>query len=145
MRHLPVLLALVLLGCPAPDDEPDYVPEVLGRCAAFEPLRKPLFGDTHIHTRLSLDANLQGTRMSPRQAYRFARGEEVGIHPFDAAGEPLRQVRLERPPAMEGRALSMVLIPSAQKGEERNSQRAQAGKAEGNNSNEKEELADAKT
>jgi hypothetical protein len=60
------------------------------------------------------------------------------------ADELKDEVRLERPPAMEGRALSMVLIPSAQKAEERNLQRA-ANRADGNNSNQKEELADAKT
>ena len=46
---------------------------------------------------------------------------------------------------MEGRALSMVLIPSVQKSEERNSQRASDNRPPGNNSSEKEELADAKT
>jgi hypothetical protein len=67
------------------------------RCLAHDPLRRAYFGDTHIHTALSLDANLQGTRLTPTDAYRFARGEAVGIQPHDAAGNPLRTVQLARP------------------------------------------------
>ena len=36
-----------------------------------------LWGDTHVHTAMSLDAGLFGTTLRPEQAYRFARGEEV--------------------------------------------------------------------
>jgi hypothetical protein len=35
------------------------------------------FGDTHVHTALSADAGGSGTRLLPRDAYRFARGEQV--------------------------------------------------------------------
>ena len=35
------------------------------------------WGDTHLHTGLSLDAGLFGNILSPEDAYRFARGEEV--------------------------------------------------------------------
>jgi len=38
---------------------------------------RPLWGDSHLHTNLSMDAALFGNRLSPREAYRFARGEEV--------------------------------------------------------------------
>ncbi len=38
---------------------------------------RPLWGDSHLHTVLSMDAGLIGNRLSPRDAYRFARGEEV--------------------------------------------------------------------
>lgn len=88
-----LLFTLVAYAC----DDARYVPEQLGRCADFDPLRRPLFGDTHVHTSFSLDANLQGTRLDPRDAYRFARGEEVGIQPYDAEGEPLRTTRIDRP------------------------------------------------
>jgi hypothetical protein len=66
-------------------------------CAAFDPLRRPFFGDLHVHTALSLDASTQDTRNRPRDAYRFARGEPMGIQPYDAAGRPQRTVRLGRP------------------------------------------------
>ncbi|MCB1489163.1 MAG: DUF3604 domain-containing protein [Bauldia sp.] len=35
------------------------------------------FGDTHVHTALSADAGGAGTTLGPRDAYRFARGEQV--------------------------------------------------------------------
>ncbi len=66
-------------------------------CAHRDPLRQPFFGDLHIHTRHSLDASTNGTRTSPRDAYRFARGERIGLHPFDAEGKALRSVRIDRP------------------------------------------------
>lgn len=67
------------------------------RCLTYERDRMPLFGDLHVHTRLSLDANLQGTRLGPADAYRFARGEEVGLQPYTADGTALRHLKLERP------------------------------------------------
>ncbi|WP_170336624.1 DUF3604 domain-containing protein [Ruegeria arenilitoris] len=48
------------------------------------------FGDTHVHTSLSADAGGGGTRLMPRDAYRFARGEQV----ISNTGQP---VKLERP------------------------------------------------
>lgn len=36
-----------------------------------------LWGDQHLHTNLSLDARAAGVLLSPSDAYRFARGEEV--------------------------------------------------------------------
>ncbi len=36
-----------------------------------------LWGDTHVHTTLSMDAGAFGNRLTPEDAYRFARGEEV--------------------------------------------------------------------
>ena len=38
---------------------------------------RPYFGDTHLHTSFSMDAGAFGARLPPRDAYRFAKGEEV--------------------------------------------------------------------
>lgn len=49
-----------------------------------------LWGDTHLHTNLSLDARAFGVTVSPADAYRLARGEEITT----THGEP---IRLSRP------------------------------------------------
>ena len=51
---------------------------------------RPLWGDSHLHTSLSMDAGLFGNRLPPSEAYRFARGEEV----VSSSGQ---SVRLSRP------------------------------------------------
>jgi hypothetical protein len=51
---------------------------------------RPFFGDTHLHTSFSMDAGAFGARIGPRDAYRFARGEEVTA----SSGQP---VKLSRP------------------------------------------------
>ena len=38
---------------------------------------RPFFGDTHLHTSFSMDAGAFGARLGPKDAYRFAKGEEV--------------------------------------------------------------------
>ena len=38
---------------------------------------KVLWGDTHLHTDMSMDAGAYGNRLGHEQAYRFAKGEEV--------------------------------------------------------------------
>src|SRR6476619_2968473 len=50
----------------------------------------PLFGDTHLHTAYSMDAGAFGARLTPRDAYRFARGEALTSN----TGQP---VKLSRP------------------------------------------------
>ncbi len=35
------------------------------------------WGDTHLHTSMSMDAGAFGARLTPEDAYRFARGEEL--------------------------------------------------------------------
>jgi hypothetical protein len=51
---------------------------------------RPLFGDTHLHTSVSMDAGAFGARLGPRDAYRFAKGREI----TSSTGQP---VKLSRP------------------------------------------------
>jgi len=51
---------------------------------------RPLFGETHLHTTLSMDAGTFGAILGPRDAYRYARGEEITSN----TGQP---VRISRP------------------------------------------------
>lgn len=50
---------------------------------------QPLFGDTHLHTAVSLDAGTMGARLSPADAYRFARGEQI----IASSGIPVQLTR----------------------------------------------------
>ncbi|MBP6830151.1 MAG: DUF3604 domain-containing protein [Deltaproteobacteria bacterium] len=72
-------------------------PDTHVACRRRNPLREPFFGDLHVHTGLSFDAASWGTRARPRDAYRFARGESVGLAPYDADGRATRTARLTRP------------------------------------------------
>ena len=67
------------------------------RCRDFTLERRPFFGDTHVHTKYSLDASTQGTRTTPAEAYQFAKGARIGIQPWSDSGEPLRTTALARP------------------------------------------------
>ncbi len=51
---------------------------------------RPYFGDTHLHTGFSMDAGVWGATLTPRDAYRFARGEQVR----SSTGQP---TKLSRP------------------------------------------------
>ena len=50
---------------------------------------RPLWGDTHLHTGLSVDAGLFGARLGLDDAYRFARGEQV----MASSGQPVKLAR----------------------------------------------------
>ena len=84
-------------GCGAPDPPAPPAPAAAPVCARRDPLRQVFFGDLHVHTARSMDAFTGETRTTPDEAYRFARGEEVGLPPLDADGRGTRRVRLERP------------------------------------------------
>lgn len=96
--HLSLLYMLLLAACSTSSSEPyvcnDCVPQT---CDDYDPLRQPFFGDSHVHTTLSYDANVRGTRLGHQAAYRFARGEAIGIQPYDEEGNAMRTIRRDRP------------------------------------------------
>ena len=91
MRHYSrlalVSVALMTAGVAtaAESDGAPYSPYV----AQKYPTR-PYFGDTHLHTAASFDAGAFGARLTPRDAYRFARGEQI----MASSGQP---AKLSRP------------------------------------------------
>ncbi|MEM7079330.1 MAG: DUF3604 domain-containing protein [Pseudomonadota bacterium] len=73
---------LGLMGCGP--EQPQEAPSVESASAAHttanvvrNPDRNVYFGDTHIHTILSFDAYLMGTRRTPDEAYEFAKGAAI--------------------------------------------------------------------
>jgi len=83
-------------GTPQQAEEPvvtDAAPAAAPKPAA-EPEpgipRQAWFGDTHVHTGWSADAGMDGARLSPDDAYRFALGQEVTSN----TGQP---AKMERP------------------------------------------------
>jgi len=89
VRALALLATLLCLGFARTEErEP---------CAHHDPLRRPFFGDLHVHTAFSFDGWGQGTRGTPRDAYAFAKGASLGIQPWDEKGQAVRRVQLRRP------------------------------------------------
>jgi hypothetical protein len=96
-----MLVALLTLGAGTTLAQ-DPVPPAEGLEHAFKPQKhfspyagrnfptQVYWGDTHLHTGMSMDAGAFGARLSPEDAYRFARGEEL----TSSTG---LQVRLGRP------------------------------------------------
>jgi hypothetical protein len=98
-RGRAALLVVAAAVCPgaSPGEPPYAVTEAREPCAAHDPQRNLYFGDLHVHTTFSQDASTQGTRNTPRDAYRFARGERIGLQPYDDRGRPLRSLQIGRP------------------------------------------------
>jgi hypothetical protein len=85
---------LALAGDPLPPEE--SLEQAFPERKVFSPYAgrnfptRALWGDTHLHTALSMDAGAFGARLTPEDAYRFAKGAEL----VSSTGQP---VRLSRP------------------------------------------------
>ena len=99
-------MTLVLAACGFEPSSDPWVPppapapkqELLPRqpCDVNIPERQALFGDLHIHTAVSMDANSMGTRTTPDDAYRYARGETISIYSGDPE-QGMRTAQIDRP------------------------------------------------
>ena len=82
---IPLCLALTLVSCgkTVEKDEPGKkpVPGAGTPEASIQsnPLKEAYFGEEHLHTAYSLDGYIGGARLTPDDAYRFARGGEVEV------------------------------------------------------------------
>ncbi len=90
-------LTLATQGIGQEYQRPYSITEEREPCVDYTPLKRPHFGDTHVHTTFSFDANSQDTRNNPSDAYRFAKGGRMAIQPYDENGKALRHIQLDRP------------------------------------------------
>ncbi len=67
------------------------------RCYDYDPDKNVYWGDLHVHTAYSMDAYMFDTRLTPRDAYRFARGKQVKLPPLDNQGRGTLPFRIDRP------------------------------------------------
>ena len=81
------LAALATVACPALAQEDWSAREA---SVPENPLKTAYFGETHVHTSFSLDAYIGGARLTPFDAYRFAKGESVSVNNVQhSIGRPL--------------------------------------------------------
>ena len=109
MKHLCLLLSLAFLlmhnvGCATESKEDAPVPDATSErteprknfdenreaCLDRNPLKNLYFGDLHVHTKFSFDAWAYDVRVSPAQAYEYAKGNPVLLPPLDANGAGTR-------------------------------------------------------
>ena len=64
-------------------------------CSKFSSTKSPMFGDLHVHTRLSFDSYVSSQRNGPDTAYRYARGEAITLP--DEDGKQTVIAKIQRP------------------------------------------------
>ena len=99
MSSVLVLCFLILVTMPLVAQEPAPPEQELQGVFPKKPPYSPYagrhfpervyWGDTHLHTSFSVDAGAFGCRLGPREAYRFAKGQEV----MASSGQPARLAR----------------------------------------------------
>lgn len=79
-------IALLAAACTAPPHDakarrvkPPVAAAIRESAVPSNPLKDVFFGEQHLHTAYSLDAYIGGARLTPSDAYRFAKGAEVEV------------------------------------------------------------------
>ncbi len=86
MTAIAIVISLALTGLPAKAEMLSPDSKAAAELAAREeavpenPLKDAYFGETHLHTSFSLDGYIGGGRLTPFDAYRFAKGEDVSLN-----------------------------------------------------------------
>ena len=80
--HLFIVVSVALLSCKGNNSgtkakDQKLPTDTASAEVAVNPLKNCYFGDLHLHTALSADANLFGATLAPEDAYKYAMGEEV--------------------------------------------------------------------
>src|SRR5579859_4681185 len=81
-------------------------PGVAYHSATAADLRHAYFGDLHLHTTMSFDAWSFGSRVTPDQAYKFARGETVMVPAVQAKVQESMSGEADVPARRAGRSTS---------------------------------------
>ncbi len=84
MRLVLILTGLLMFGCSQESSvsidnrfDKELTESTAEVAIAVNPNKNAYFGDTHVHTNLSFDAYLMGTRRTPDEAYEFAKGAAI--------------------------------------------------------------------
>jgi hypothetical protein len=94
---LTLLLAVACNGCAGVDTADTWSDRTREPCDTVVPERQVLWGDLHVHTRLSFDAWVYDVRLGPSDAYAFAQGETVYGPPLGGDDQGTVPLTLDRP------------------------------------------------
>ena len=97
MRNTFFIIALLHFYSLQSSELQTYTNEDRLPCSIYVKEKIPLFGDLHVHTALSLDANTQGTLNTPDDAYRYAKGQSLYLQPYNEDGTSSRTSKLKQP------------------------------------------------
>lgn len=64
-------------------------------CQDYTEVKRPLYGDLHVHSSYSFDSYISSQRNDPREAYRYGKGEAITLP--DADGKQAVRAQIQRP------------------------------------------------